>query len=214
VIPPCARTTGVQISTAEYKLRPIMEQVRRLLGAKPKRNGRPGTVPRGRWAQQWIGISADEADRALTNRSTQYARARFPLLEPRIGDGLTRDACQAINRANGFGEVAKSACIGCPFHSNAQWRDLRDNHPSEWADAVSFDHAIRHGSARALAAGKPLRGQMFLHRSRVPLDLAPIDHVTSREWAARQGNLFDPAETEPRACSPFGCRIEESREAA
>ena len=76
---------------------------------------------------------------------------------------------------------------------------------------MAFDHAIRHGSARALALGKPLRGQMFLHRSRVPLDQAPIDRVTARQWAARQGQLFDP-EPQPRACSPFGCRIEESRE--
>lgn len=205
---------GRRQCTAEYKLRPLREQVRRLLGAKPKRNGRPGRVRSGQWVEQWVGISADEADRALTNRSTRYARARFPLLEPRIGGGLTRTGCQAINRANGFEAVARSACVGCPFRTDAEWRFMRDNHPGEFADAVAFDHAIRHGCARAIALGKPLRGQMFLHRSHLSLDTAPIDRVSAREWARRQGDLFDLGEAEPRACSPFGCRIDQAREVA
>ncbi|MEU7615330.1 hypothetical protein AB0B27_04335 [Micromonospora rifamycinica] len=44
------------------------------------------------------------------------------------------------------------------------------NSPTEWADTVAFDRAIRHGSAKANADGHPLRGQFFLHRARVPLD--------------------------------------------
>lgn len=52
-----------------------------------------------------------------------------------------------------------------------------------------------------------LRGSMFLHRSRVPLDQAPIDRVTRREWADRQGDLFDELEDgDPDGCSPWTCR--------
>jgi hypothetical protein len=200
--------------TAEYKLRPIAEQVRRLLGAKPKRNGRPGRVRNRRWVEQWIGISADEAHRALSVKSTRYARARFPLLEPSIARGLSRADCQAVNTAAGFPAVPKSACIGCPFHGNAQWRAMRDHRPAEWADAVAFDAAIRAGSARANASGRPLRGAMFLHRSCRPLDTAPIDHVTRTEWADRQGDLLTLLDPEPPGCSPFGCRHQEPGAAA
>ncbi|MFJ5840253.1 hypothetical protein ACIQGO_26455 [Streptomyces shenzhenensis] len=42
---------------------------------------------------------------------------------------------------------------------------------------------------RANAAGSHLLGQTFLHRSRVPLSEAPIDHVTAAEWAARKEEL-------------------------
>ncbi len=42
--------------TAEYKVRPIKEQIRRLLGAKEKENGRPGSAPAGATATQWIGF--------------------------------------------------------------------------------------------------------------------------------------------------------------
>lgn len=89
---------------------------------------------------------------------------------------------------------------------------MRDEQPQEWTDAVEFDHAIRKGSARGNANGKPLLGEAYLHRSRLPLDQAPIDRVTAGEWKAQQGDLFDAvadAELEdgdPDGCSPWSCR--------
>ncbi|WP_258539649.1 hypothetical protein [Streptomyces ipomoeae] len=79
---------------------------------------------------------------------------------------------------------------------------------------VEFDAAIRAGNARANADGKRLLGQAFLHRSRVPLDQAPIDHVTAREWAQRQADLDEAtADVElaleqgaAEGCSPWSCR--------
>ncbi|HZM81688.1 MAG TPA: hypothetical protein VFC19_38705 [Candidatus Limnocylindrales bacterium] len=81
---------------------------------------------------------------------------------------------------------------------------MRDHYPDEWADAVALEAAIRRGGARAL----PLRGETFLHSSRVPLAVALIDQVTSAEWKQRQGNLLDyladPAEDgDPDGCSPY-----------
>jgi hypothetical protein len=220
---PCPRCRGTSQEpdgmarrqcTGKYKLDPIKEELRRLLGAPLREDGVPGRVPKGRWAEQWIGISTDESHRALTSKTgVSYARPRYPLLEPTIAEGMSRADCMRINVASGFPGTPKSACIGCPFHSNAQWRQLRDEHPEEFADAVAFDAAIRHGSARANAQGQPLRGQMYLHRSRVPLSEAPIDRVTWREWASRQGDLLDEiGDAGPVACSPFGCRVEETSE--
>ncbi|WP_242440521.1 hypothetical protein [Streptomyces sp. CB02923] len=82
------------------------------------------------------------------------------------------------------------------------------------------DVAIRAGNARANAAGNRLLGQAFLHRSRVPLDQAPIDHVTAAERATRQAEPGDP-DPDPDAlvaleddgvadgCSPWACRGEQ-----
>lgn len=71
---------------------------------------------------------------------------------------------------------------------------------------VEFDRQIRKGGARA-SAGQ-LNGEAFLHRSRVPLELAPIDRVTAKEWHDRQTDIFDAlAETgDLDGCSPYGCR--------
>jgi hypothetical protein len=174
--------------TREYKLAPLLAKIRELLGAPVDgQSHRVGRVPVGVWAEQLVGISVDEAHRALDSRSTRYAAAAWPLLDL----GLSRADCRAINAAAGYEAVAKSACIGCPFHSNAHWRAMRDQQPGEWADAVAFDAAIRGGSARATHTGHALLGQAYLHRSRRPLDQAPIDHVTAAEHAAAQIDGLD-----------------------
>ena len=190
---------GRRQCTSEYKLSPIGRKVRELLGASA-----PGfrRVPRGRVCEQWIGFSTDEIHRVSDKHRVSYVRSRYPLLEL----GMDRKACGRWLDAHGWTAVAKSACIGCPFHGNAQWRALRDNHPDEWADAVAFDRAIRKGGARGL----PLNGEAFLHRARVPLDQAPIDRVTASEWAERHTTIEDflplLEDGDPDGCSPYGCR--------
>jgi hypothetical protein len=76
------------------------------------------------------------------------------------------------------------------------------------AVAPDFDAAIRKGGARGL----PLNGEAFLHRSRVPLTIAPIDKISAAEWKAgvpnergeQQVSLFELGD--PDGCSPYGCR--------
>lgn len=205
--------------TAEYKVKPIKEKVRQLLGYP-----HPQPVPRGVFVEQWIGISMDEVSRAARmSDDVQYMRSKFPLLDLRGGSGRyssmgwTRTDCVRYLTAHDFAETPKSACIGCPYTGNARWRRLRDERPDEWADAVDFDQRIRHGNARAIAEGTPLNGEAFLHRSRVPLDQAPIDRVTRHEWNDRQTDVFDQvadAEADERGCSPWACRGEDDEEAA
>lgn len=188
---------GRRQCTSEYKLAPINRKVRELLGAATPDFRR---VPRGNVAEQWIGFSTDEIGRVADHERVSYIRKRYPLLELE----MSRKDCERWLAARGWGQTAKSACIGCPYHGNAQWRELRDDQPDEWADAVAFDEAIRKGGARGL----PLNGEAFLHRSRVPLAIAPIDRVTRTEWRGRQGDLLDTlAEMgDPDGCSPYGCR--------
>lgn len=189
---------GRRQCTSEYKLAPINRKVRELLGAPPPDYRH---VPRGRVAEQWIGFSTDEVHRVGGNkRPVLYMAPRYPLLEL----GMDRKACQRFLSSRGWGTTTKSACIGCPYHGNQEWRDMRDNRPDEWADAVAFDEEIRKGNVRGL----PLEGQAFLHRSMIPLAIAPIDRVTRKEWKGRQGDLLDllAEEGDPDGCSPYGCR--------
>jgi hypothetical protein len=190
---------GRRQCTPEYKTALINRHARQLLGAKPPDFRH---VPKGRVVEQWIGFSADEIGRVSDANPVQYARRRYPLIEL----GMDRKACERWLRSRGWTSVAKSACIGCPYHGNRMWRDMRDNRPDEWADAVAFDEAIRKGGVR----GEALRGEAFLHRSRVPLAIAPIDRVTRAEWRDRQGDLLDliadMEEGDPDGCSPYGCR--------
>lgn len=195
--PDGSKGMGRRQCTSEYKLAPIGRKVRELLGAAPPDFRR---VPKGRIAEQWIGFSTDEIHRISDKHGVSYIRKHYPLLDLE----MTRKDCQRWLKANGWTSVAKSACIGCPFNGNEAWRDLRDNHPDEWADAVSFDEAIRQGGARGL----PLKLTAYLHGSRVPLSIAPIDRVTRKEWNDRSLDIFDvlAEQGDPDGCSPYGCR--------
>jgi hypothetical protein len=61
------------------------------------------------------------------------------------------------------------------------WRELRDLHPAEWADAVEVDRQLRQGNARGM------RAQEYMHAARVPLD--KVDLSTSEDRG--QSNLFN-----------------------
>jgi hypothetical protein len=194
---------GRRQCTNEYKLVEIKRQARRLLGYP-----HPTPVPRGMHAEQWIGISRDEIGRAKDS-GVQYLKSVFPLLDmDGAADGRpgwTRTDCMRYLRSRGFKSTPKSACVGCPFHGNKQWRDMRDNHPQEWADAVAFDHALR-------AAPREDGVREYLHVSRMPLDQAPIDRVSFHEWKGRQTTVFDQVadavmeQGDPDGCSPWSCR--------
>ncbi|MET9373980.1 hypothetical protein ABZX98_07500 [Streptomyces sp. NPDC002992] len=185
--------------TGEYKVKPIKKKVRDLLGYPY-----PARVPKDIFVEQWIGISTDEFHRAKDG-DVKYMRNIHPLIEL----NWSRSDCVDYLTSLGLAETPKSSCLGCPFHGNAQWRHIRDNSPTEWEDVVEFDGAIRKGNARANATGNVLLGEAFLHRSRVPLDQAPIDPVTPAERAALgEEGAAELEQGVVNGCSPWTCRGE------
>ncbi|MFF4767449.1 hypothetical protein ACFY1V_13130 [Streptomyces sp. NPDC001255] len=189
--------------TSEYKIKPIKKKVRELLGYPY-----PQRIPSSVFVEQWVGISTDEFHRAK-DADVKYMRNRHPLIDL----GWSREDCVRHLASIGLGSTPKSACLGCPFHGNRQWRHIRDTSPAEWDDVVAFDAEIRKGNAHATASGHALLGEAFLHRSRVPLAQAPIDHVTAAERSQehRPQALDDANEDEWETgavdgCSPWACR--------
>ena len=63
--------------------------------------------------------------------------------------------------------------MGCPFHDNRCWRQMRDHDPEAWADAIKLDRALRTGL-------RGIRGEIFLHRSCVPLESADLTAAADR----------------------------------
>lgn len=121
----------------------------------------------------------DEIQR-MKPSDVQYIVNRWPLVDD---FRWTRQDC-ARYLLDEHGIVApRSACIGCPYHSDREWRDLRDNAPAEFEDAVRFELEIQ-------ATGAALRGKPFLHASRVPL--SEVDLSTPED----RGQLNFDAECE------------------
>lgn len=148
--------------TTDFKVVPIRRKVRELAGLTRRRSPDHAVV------EQWIGISTDEIIRAKPSFELWQLK-RFPLIEKR----MSRRDCLAWLRRHGYPEPPKSSCVGCPFHDNARWRRMRDHDPEAWADAVEVDRALRTGL-------RGIRGEVFLHRSCVPLDQADLSTAADR----------------------------------
>ncbi len=145
---------GRRQCTSEYKLDPITRKVRELLGASPPDFRR---VPRGRTCEQWVGFSADEVGRMSNYNDRLYLRTVYPLIEKEYGLGWSRQDCRRYLEARGW-TVEKSACIGCPYHGNRQWRQIRDTcrcgHPRDehWRTSTACAHTFNPGAGDDVAA--------------------------------------------------------------
>lgn len=145
---------GRRQCTREAKIAPIRAEVRRLLG-----------VPKGRHAtkfrvEQWLGISSDEMQRMKAARES-WITHRWPLIEAR----MSRGDCLAWLDRHGYPIPPKSSCIGCPFHSDALWAEMKVNDPASFEDAVIVDRALR-----AQGPVRGMRGLEFMHRVCTPLE--------------------------------------------
>ena len=171
--------------TSEYKINVIERYVRQeILGLAHRQRW-----PKNLAVRQWIGISTDESQRM--KRSLRPAQAFWhPLIEaeqlrinsagrlPGMAVGMSREDCLGWMASRGYPRPPKSACIGCPFRRNAEWRALSRD---EFADACEVDDLIRD-SATARHPGD-LIGRPYLHDSLVPLREAAIGRDENTEWA-------------------------------
>jgi hypothetical protein len=162
--------------TKEYKIEVIERFLRReLLGLQ-----RGQRVPKGTSIAQVYGISLDEAGRSIRIRSRLEDRAWLTPEFPLIDRMMTRGNC--LNWLEAFGvphEVQKSACVFCPFKSNAEWRRLRDTDSEGWARAVEVDVALRVEGA---VVNRKLDQKLYVHRSCVPLDKANLGDADPRQY--------------------------------
>lgn len=143
---------GKRQCTNRYKLQPIKHKVRELLGVSKK-----ARIPLG-VLEMWIGISLDEAQRMSWTRD-KWLGKRYPLVERM----MTRNDCIIWLHENYNGlSVAKSSCVGCPYHSKAEWQEVYQE-PEEWAEALLVDETIRHGNKTVSAYTQ------YLHSSYKPL---------------------------------------------
>ena len=148
--------------TNHYKIMPIHAELRKVLGLEPGKR-----APKDKQIEMWMGISADEPERKKPSRD-EWITNRWPLLEME----LTRaQLYKWFKERYPDRHLPRSACVGCPYHSNSEWKWLRDNEPESWKDAMFVDEAIRKvPNLRVL-----VNGEAYLHRDRQRLDSVNLD---------------------------------------
>lgn len=166
--------------TSEYKIEPVQRFIREeILGLKSGERTKECRV------RQWMGISSGEKGR-IRIAQEKWKRNQYPLCnwpDKMLPLPMSRHDCRVWLETNHPEiEWKGSACIGCPFRRDADWRELT---PEEFADAVEFDNQMREAesinqSINGLSVGVP-----YLHDSLVPLgeiDFSNAEDLGQRNW--------------------------------
>lgn len=136
--------------TNEYKIQPVQKMIRQLLGYQSRQRIKEHV-------NLWLGISLDEVQRMKPSRETWITHL-YPLIDRR----MSRMDCLNWMEKQGYPLPPKSSCIGCPFHTDRMWLDIKRNDPEAWKDAVYIDKVIKNLPR--------FKGEAYLHRSGRPLD--------------------------------------------
>lgn len=152
--------------TKEYKIDPVHKKLEDLCdGARELPHDH-------QLVTLWFGISGDEMRRMRMSKVwwiDHYYPLVFGLERP-----YHRHDCLKWLKENGFPEAPRSACIGCPYHDDAEWRRIKQR-PFEWQQAVQFDAMIRNS----------VKQPAYLHRSLKPLpmvDLESLEDKGQQNW--------------------------------
>jgi hypothetical protein len=139
----------------EYKIKVVHDVARRRLGLPDWRNykGEPITI--------WLGYSLDEVER-MKESDAKYYRNDWPLI---MQKRMNRGDCERYLKAHGLPIPEKSACVGCPWRTDASWASMKRHKPAQFAEAVDFDAKIRH-------ARPGMEKPVYLHKSLTPLSEA------------------------------------------
>jgi hypothetical protein len=160
IMPNGDRTAAIgRKCTSDYKVAPIVKEIRSRCEIKRGESEVQVT--------QWIGISFDEMQR-MRVAAHPWTQHRWPLVENR----MRRHDCLEWMRQNGYPEPPRSACYYCPFHSDAEWRRLRDEDPDYFKMAIEFDKDIR---AKYKAHDPTMLMEVYLHNSCKPLGEVDFD---------------------------------------
>ena len=153
--------------TDDYKIKPIQRWIREHLGVEIGK-----IVPKHIQVEMWMGISVDEIERQKDSQD-MWITKRYPLIEI----GASRSQLLSWFMDNYPGRyLPRSACVGCPYKSDSEWKWLKDNFTESFQEAIEVDNALRN-DPKVLSAITANGDSAYIHRSRLPL--ADVDFSTT-----------------------------------
>lgn len=147
------KSMGRRQCTNEYKLTPIRKKARELLGYEKGQRIPENSIT------MMVGISIDEVRRMKPSRD-RWIKNVWPLIDK----NMSRIDCQAWMKKNGYPNPPKSSCIGCPYHNDAHWAEMKKNDPESFNDAVLIDKKLREKTTKG-----GMKKSEYMHRSLQPL---------------------------------------------
>lgn len=163
--------------TMNYKIKPVMDLLRKEFNASSKNK-----------VGQWLGITTDEISR-MKSSNIKASILMYPLIDL----GMSRDDCEEYLLDRGSIIPQKSACLGCPYHSDKTWRELSDE---EIEDVGEYEEDMIQMIANSDLKYKPY----FANGLRVQRHMIPI-----LDWFAEKNNESDNDEDGSPCMGIAGC---------
>lgn len=170
-----------QKCTREYKVAPMDRAIRRILSERFGISPKSGRLP-ANCVEKWIGFSASEIMR-IKPSSQKYVYFRYPLIE----DGLTNAQIVGLYLKHGKTIPPRSVCNACFANGVDTLREMHQNRPGDWAQAVAVDAAVRDWSQIGV------REQVYISKTLTPLEqLAAQDFkLTTNDESMPEGLSCD-----------------------
>ena len=146
---------GRRECTSSYKVEPIQQRLREKMGLKKGEQ-----VPWDTHVEMWLGISTDEVLRQKPSQMG-WITHKWPLIDMNMS---RRDCRKLFDEYFPGRPLPRSACIGCPYHNDAEWSKMKTERPEQFRDAVEVDESLRRNATKV-----GLRNIPYLHRSGRPL---------------------------------------------
>jgi hypothetical protein len=139
--------------TSEYKIKPFLKFARDYAGLRRYEHCKSPIV------EKWLGISTDEAHR-MRDSHERFIVNRYPLIEL----GMSRVDCENWLLANDFVIPPKSSCLICPFHSDREWRFIKNQNNGDFEQTVEFEKKLSAQRSETFSTDA-----LYLHKSCRPL---------------------------------------------
>jgi len=153
--------------TKHYKIAPMDRALRRHLEARSGISRKSKRIPHGA-VEKWIGFAYDEYMR-IKEPTQKYVQFHYPLMPIKY----RTEEVLAYFRDRGLPLPPRSVCNACFANSVATFKEMHDNRPDDWAQAVAVDEAIR--DSRQIG----VKQECYVSKTLIPL----------REMAARDFKL-------------------------
>lgn len=150
--------------THEYKIKVIENTIKKDILNIPKY----GRLPKDIYIIQTFGLSYDEPKRVYKVKSNYGQRANWEPSFPLFDMEMNRKDCDKwLENYNMPHKTPRSACTFCPYHTDSEWKRMKEEDNESFQQAVEIDRLLRSPDSRC---NDGLDLPLWLHRTCKPLD--------------------------------------------
>jgi hypothetical protein len=165
----------IQKCTQYYKITPMDRFMRRYMQKVCGISKDSKRIPE-QSVHKWIGFALDEIHR-ISEPKQKYVRFVYPLIELR----MDKEACVSYLKRNKLEIPPRSVCNACFANSLKTLKEMYEERPADWRQAVHVDNAVRDWSS--IGVDNPV----YVSDSLVPLkDLPMVDFKSQNGEAEKE----------------------------